>query len=517
MKRFPLYARILLWLGLNLGMLLAAFVLLLVSQGQIGLDKLLSGSAGARLDALANVMLAELSERPRQDWKAVLDRFGQAYGVQFLVFRADATQLAGETEILPPKVRDLVTGSPLPGPEPAGRPGPGHRERGFRPPREGRLPDPHGEDTLRAERKPPGRLPRFIVRTEQPVRYWIVMRSLLRSADESRPVFGALVLKSSALTSGGLIFDFKPWLIVGLGVVVFSALFWFPLVRGITRSIAQMTQATRQIAEGRFDVRVPERRRDELGLLSQDINRMAGRLEGFISGQKRFLGDVAHELCSPLARLQVALGILEQRASEEQKSYVNLAGAKAQQIASLVNDLLLFSKASLGTAPVKLEPVSVRQAIEQARARENTDGARFQVEVTEDLWVAAESELLVRSLANLLRNAIRYAGSAGPISINAQRENQRVRLTVADCGPGVPDHHLAQIFDPFYRVDASRDRATGGVGLGLSIVKTCIQRCGGSVSCHNRQPSGLVVVIELPLAESHSAAALIASSSCQRA
>ena len=113
------------------------------------------------------------------------------------------------------------------------------------------------------------------------------------------------------MSAGGLFFDYKPWVAVGLGAVLFSAVLWAPLVRGITRSIAQMTHTTRQIAEGRFDARTREGRRDELGLLGQSINRMAARLAGFVTGQKRFLGDIAHELCSPLARIQVALGILE--------------------------------------------------------------------------------------------------------------------------------------------------------------------------------------------------------------
>ena len=124
-----------------------------------------------------------------------------------------------------------------------------------------------------------------------------------------------LVVRSNTISAGGLIFDPKPWLALGFGVVVFSLLFWLPLVRGITRTIGRMMQTTRQIADGRFDVRVNLRRRDELGALGESIDQMAARLDGLVAGQKRFLGDIAHELCSPLARLQMALGILEQRAT----------------------------------------------------------------------------------------------------------------------------------------------------------------------------------------------------------
>ena len=180
------------------------------------------------------------------------------------------------------------------------------------------------------------------------------------------------------MSAGGLFFDFRPWLAVGLGAVLFSALLWVPLVRGITHSIAQMTHATQQIAEGRFDVRTRENRRDELGLLGQSINRMAARLAGFVTGQKRFLGDVSHELCSPLARIQVALGILEQRADEKQQAYVNDLREEVQHMSSLVNELLSFSKASLGASTIKLQPVILRDVVDKAISREETDGAQDQ-------------------------------------------------------------------------------------------------------------------------------------------
>jgi two-component system, OmpR family, sensor histidine kinase CpxA len=339
------------------------------------------------------------------------------------------------------------------------------------------------------------------VQTTNPTRYWLVVRAPIN--DSERPRSGPLLLValSRSMSAGGLFFDFKPWLAVALGAVFFSALLWAPLVRGITHSIAQMTQTTRQIAEGRFEARAQEGRRDELGLLGQSINLMAARLAGFVTGQKRFLGDVAHELCSPLARIQVALGILEQRADEKQQGYVNDVREEVQRMSSLVNELLSFSRASLGASTIKLQPVVVCEVIDKAVSREDANGAQIRLQVEDGLCVLAEPELLVRSLSNLLRNAIRYAGQAGPITVSARREDSYIVVTVADCGPGVPESELAQIFDPFYRLDSSRDASTGGVGLGLAIVKTCIESCRGTVVCRNRQPSGLEVDLKLMAAE----------------
>jgi two-component system, OmpR family, sensor histidine kinase CpxA len=163
-----------------------------------------------------------------------------------------------------------------------------------------------------------------------------------------------------------------------------------------------------------------------------------------------------------------------------------------------VNELLSFSKASLGATTAKLGPVQVREVAEQAIRRECAGDARVHLEIPADLAALAEPELLLRALANLLRNAIRYAGQSGPITVSARGEAGSVLLTVADSGPGVPESELARIFDPFYRLDASRDASTGGVGLGLAIVKTCVESCRGTVSCRNRTPSGLEVTIRLP-------------------
>jgi two-component system sensor histidine kinase CpxA len=325
--------------------------------------------------------------------------------------------------------------------------------------------------------------------TSNPSRYWVIVRPKFEGPDARPPAPLNLVLVSDTLGAGGLFFEAGPWINLGLAAVALSALLWFPLMRGINRSIAQMTQATRHIAEGRFETRV--------GDLGRAVNQMAERLAGLVAGQKRFLGDVAHELCSPLAKLRVSLAILDQRAGPEHKDYLARAEEEAAHIAGLVNELLSFSKASLTAPPAQLGPVNVRQAVEKAVRREAPGASQIKLEVPVEVVARADAELLTRALSNLLRNALRYAGEAGPITVSARREQDTVQIIVADQGPGVPAGDLPRLFDPFYRADASRDRATGGVGLGLAIVKTCIQSCGGAVTCRNLEPAGLEVLIRL--------------------
>jgi two-component system sensor histidine kinase CpxA len=303
-----------------------------------------------------------------------------------------------------------------------------------------------------------------------------------------------LVAVSDSIGLGGLVLDFTPWIIAIAAIILFSLLFWLPLVRGITRSIREMTGATARVAEGRFDIRVRDRRTDELGQLAASINQMAQRLSGFVDGQKRFLGDIAHELCSPLARAQLALGIMEQKMSAETLADLH---EEIQQMSSLVNELLSFSKASLAAGRIDLQSLPLREQVDRAIERENLSGAQLLITIDPALWVKAEPGLLCRAISNLLRNAVKYAGHAGPIEIDATRSASHITLTISDHGPGVPPDALPQLFDPFFRVDISRARETGGAGLGLAIVKTCIDSCSGAVTCQNRPPHGLSVSITL--------------------
>jgi two-component system sensor histidine kinase CpxA len=510
--RFPLYAKILLWFFLNLLLLALAALLLFRGQFHHGFDWMLAMGAEERIQSVADLVLSDMRERPRPEWATVLDRFNSAYQVQFLAYRLDGTQIAGTPTALPEPVLTRLKEVRPPGNRQAGGlPGPERlRADGAEP--DGPLPDGPGlgrsplrDDGPRDPRFRPGEgirgpFPKFIVRTSSPTRYWVVIRAPMADLQQQRPGPGLLVIVSHSMSAGGLFFDFKPWLIGVLAAALFSAILWAPLVRGITRSVGQMTEATRQIAGGNFDTRTDETRRDELGSLGHSINQMAVRLAGFVSGQKRFLGDVAHELCSPLARIQMAIGILEQRADEKQQAYVNDLREEVQHMSGLVNELLSFSKASLGAGTIKLQPAPVAELVDKAIAREGTDTARISHDVPADLRILAEPELVVRALSNLLRNAVRYAGDAGPITVSAERTAGEVSITISDCGPGVPETELAQIFDPFYRLDTSRNASTGGVGLGLAIVKTCVESCRGSVTCQNRQTSGLQVTLRFAAA-----------------
>jgi two-component system sensor histidine kinase CpxA len=339
-----------------------------------------------------------------------------------------------------------------------------------------------------------------MIKSSAPMQHWIIAHIPVFTTGAAEPIHGNLVVRVRSLWLNPF-FDPRPWAAVALAVTFVSVLCWLPLIRALTHSIGQLTRATGQIAEGRFEVQLPKRRHDELGQLSESINRMAQRLSGFVHGQKRFLGDIAHELCSPIARIQVALGILEQRAGENEIDYVVDLKAEVEHMSALVNELLSFSKAQVKTA-IDLAPVDVGEILRRVVQREASDAVEIKLDVGDRINVIGQPEYIFRSFANVIRNAIRYSGDAGPITISAMNRDGVVAVIVADNGPGVPESELDEIFKPFYRPELARTRATGGTGLGLAIVKDCIEACGGTVTCRNLSPRGFEVEMRLAAADS---------------
>ncbi len=459
-SRLPLPFKILLWFFLNLALLLGGFLLIFSAEYRFNLDWIFSSHAQQRVDAMRDLIVDDLDTHEPDEWDEVIERFADAYHVHLGLFDDHGRHLLGSVDDLPAEVRIHL--------------------------------------------RPATPATRAFLHTDAPTRYWIVVGAHVDNPRTGGPLALHVVAESPSASMGGLVIDPAPWLRLGAAAVVFSVLFWLPLLRGITRSIGQVTHAAREIAEGRLDARVASRRRDELGVLAEAINGMAARLDGLLRGQKRFLSDVAHELCAPLAKLQMTLGIIEQRAADErQGAYARTAMEKAEQMARLVDELLVFSRASLEAPTAHPQPVDVLAAAREAVARETADGTGIRLEIPAGLRVLADPAGLTRALANLLRNALRYGNrEAGTISVCATPDPRHATaaITVSDHGPGVPEAELPKIFDAFYRVDTARTRETGGVGLGLSIVKSGVESVGGTVSARNRPGGGLEVTLRLPTA-----------------
>ncbi|MFZ9745586.1 MAG: HAMP domain-containing sensor histidine kinase [Opitutaceae bacterium] len=507
---YPLSLKVSLWLAANLLLLAILGAVFFVSQGGVGWSALVAGPSGDRVQALFNVIAGEAaaaSPGPARD--AVLTRFGAAYGAQFSLHGPGEVGVAGHRTPLPPALRERLEFRGPPRPFFGGR----TRDRGEQPephePTDARTaprPRPGGEGAFRSEGAP-FRIAelspfRFISRTEDPPAYWLGLRVNYAPADRERPgrpPFAILLARLDTLPGLLHLLGLQSWLLGVGAVLALSIVFWLPLVRSITRSLRDLTAATSRIAEGRLDTRVDTRRRDELGHLGESVNRMAARLEAQQHGQKRFLGDVAHELCSPLARLQLATGILAEQAPPGLRDTVGDVREEVQQVSTLVNELLAFTKAGLQSRAVTLGPVAVEPLVQEVAARE-IPGHPLRLAFPPELRVAADADLLRRALANLLRNAARYGGVGTPITLTGAAAAGRVTLTVDDEGPGVPPADLDRLGEPFFRPELARTREGGGVGLGLAIVRASVTACGGEVRFANRTPRGFRAELTLTAA-----------------
>lgn len=479
--RLPLYGKILLWFLVNLTVLGLLGALFMRAQFRLGFDWMLAGPGGERLEQFGETLTDELRRLPEPEWPAILERHEAALGLTLALFGSDGIQQVGRTLGVPEEVRPKLIDK--------------RRAEDMPPP-----PRPQAarnrDRESRADRNQPPK-PRFIVRSSDPARYWAGIHLTLAHGEgpARRPL--TLVIVSDSLSGGGFFFNPWPWAALVAGGLLVSALIWLPVVGGITRAIRRTNDASRRIAGGDFGARLPEGRHDELGELAASVNAMAAQLGDYVAEQRRITADVAHELCSPIARMQMALGVLEQRGTPEQTAYLAKLDAELQHMAKLVEEVLAFSKAETLPDRDAPETFSLGDLVRSVIAREAPD-AQVTVDVPESLRLHTFRAALDRALGNVVRNAVRYAGHAGPIKVRAGEETGGVIIRVTDQGSGVPEEALPKLFDPFFRPENARARHTGGSGLGLAITKRCVEACGGTVSAQRSEPVGLGIVIVLP-------------------
>lgn len=499
-----LLSKILCWFFLNLALVAATLAVFFSFQHQINLQAIFGREGSNRLRAAAMLIAHDLNQTPQAEWGGALARHSTIHKIDFVVVLGDGSRFSSKKTDLPDAVNGGVKKALRRKPPPHRFPPPPEFSDAQKPPPHHNMGDtrvPMNDGAI--ANKPPlypnaeDDGPHFMMRTGDPTRYWSGIQIPLFSALLQRPEPAFLLAVSDSITGNGFFFDPLPWMIVAGVIILISVLFWVPMVRNITRPLGRMTGATEEIANGRFDIAIDEPRDDEIGRLARAINHMTTRLAAMVNGQKRFLGDVAHELGSPIARIQFGLGALEHRVEEENRERVRDILDDVDHMSNLVNELLAFSRADLKSNSVKLEKIDLLPIVQTVLKREITPKTEIITQIDPGIRVVASAELLTRAIANLVRNATKYAWDAGPIIIAAEKRSEVVEIEVRDSGPGVPDELLDQLFEPFFRPEPSRDRDSGGVGLGLAIVKTCVAKLNGLVSARNLEPKGFAVTITL--------------------
>ena len=279
------------------------------------------------------------------------------------------------------------------------------------------------------------------------------------------------------------------------------------LARYLTAPIGRLRQATQKLAEGDLTQRVSPsmgKRKDEIVELANDFDYMAEQLQALIGSHKQLLRDASHELRSPLARLQVALGLARQRGDESTTQELDRIEREAERLNELIGQLLTLARLEASTTEIELNTIDLATLLEQI-----VDDAAFEaratnrdVKITQTMPVTVQGNnvLLSSALENVVRNAIRYTAEETMVEVLLKDDNDNpgwIIIKVLDHGPGIPEQMLESIFEPFVRVGEARDRQRGGYGLGLAIAKRAISLHGGKMTAVN-EDDGLSILICLP-------------------
>ncbi|NLG77941.1 MAG: HAMP domain-containing protein [Xanthomonadaceae bacterium] len=292
-----------------------------------------------------------------------------------------------------------------------------------------------------------------------------------------------------------------------------SAFVCWWIARYVSKPVERLQSSARSIAAGNLEARVGtefSRRKDELGVLARDFDAMADHVRALIASKEDLLRGMSHELRSPLARLRVALG-LARRSGEDLARQLDRIELETERLDTLIGQMLQLSQLRAAEPVHTREPVDVAtllgEVVEDARLEASAVNKRVDWVPSAGIIVDGEQRLLRSAIENVLRNAIRFADTGTAVMVKLRFEHGRATILIEDRGPGVPPAELDNIFEPFYRVAASRDRDSGGTGLGLAITWRVVALHGGQVVARNASGGGLIVQIELPARSVHASAA----------
>jgi histidine kinase len=294
-------------------------------------------------------------------------------------------------------------------------------------------------------------------------------------------------------------------LLSSLAAIVAAAGVSIVMTRRIVRPVRQLAAASHRLADGHYGERVPARGGDELAELAASFNTMAFALEQTETRRRELLGDVAHELRTPLAAIGGYMeGLTDERLAPDPEIFLRVSRDVAR-LQRIVSDLEELSRLEAGALSLDRKPVQVGQliadAVERLRGQTEDKGLSLEVRVESGLPTArADPDRVQQVLLNLIGNAIQYTSAAGRITVSAQSRAGAVEIRVTDTGIGIAPEHLPHVFERFYRVDRSRARAGGGSGLGLTIARHIIEAHGGRIWAESPGPGrGSTFAFTLPL------------------
>jgi two-component system sensor histidine kinase CpxA len=300
-----------------------------------------------------------------------------------------------------------------------------------------------------------------------------------------------------------------PWagLVLRLLLATFiSGLICYLLSLYLTRPLRSLEMAAKSIARGKLNTRVGHLRghhKDEIAQLSDEFDRMAEQLERLVSSKERLLQDISHELRSPLARLQIAIELGRNKTNQLAENEFNRMELECSRLKYLISEILDFARLDKSTTNLQLSlvnlPKLLQEIIKDANYECGTGLTRVYAGIMEPCTLLLDEHLIHRAIENVVRNALHYSPATEKVSISVHHDKNKkhIYIDIQDKGPGVPEEQLEKIFNPFYRVDTSREKKTGGYGLGLAIAFRAIQLHEGQITAQNNAEGGLLIRIIL--------------------
>jgi signal transduction histidine kinase len=281
---------------------------------------------------------------------------------------------------------------------------------------------------------------------------------------------------------------------------IFVGLICFVLSRHLTKPLKILQSAVRNFAAGTLETRVNQslsKRKDEIGELGREFDAMAERINSLVAGEKRMLRDISHELRSPLARMHVAVELARKKTDGSDSDELNRIELETERLNELIAEILALVRFDSAHTDVQLDTIDLKDMLETVVDDARFEGAEVVLNTAgiDRATAQIDPHLMHSALENIIRNALRYSSERVEVTLEC---NGGFKISIRDFGPGVEEIELGNLFKPFYRLEGSRNRKTGGYGLGLAIAKRAVLAHGGDISACNAEGGGLLVVVTIP-------------------
>jgi two-component system, OmpR family, sensor histidine kinase BaeS len=295
------------------------------------------------------------------------------------------------------------------------------------------------------------------------------------------------------------------WVFIAVASLAVIALLTFFLTRALLHRVRGLARATQLLAAGNYASRIEVGPLDELGTLAQDFNRMAQALEHNERARRTFMADISHELRTPLAVIRAELEAIQDGIRLPSTQSFDAMHQEVGQLGKLIDDLHDLTLTDIGALAYQRVPINLVTVLQTAlgsmQGRLNMKNLHLEVNIGPGpLTVVGDERRLQQLFANLLENTLRYTHEGGQLKVSCTRMDACVKIVFEDSAPGVPEDKLEHLFERFYRVDASRNRASGGSGLGLAICRNIAEAHQGHISATSSPLGGLCISVELALA-----------------